>query len=108
MVSAVFRNTITQFSVPDSLRGRLMGVQTAVDAGGPWLGNLEAGAVATGFGDTFAVVSGGLACIVGVLAVAQLLPGFHHHRLVPPREPTNRSDQPAEFCTAEREAEDIG
>ena len=37
VVSAVFRNTIIQFSGPESLRGRLMGVQMAVVAGGPRL-----------------------------------------------------------------------
>jgi MFS family permease len=80
VVSAVFRNTIIQFAGPESMRGRLMGVQMAVVAGGPRLGDLEAGAVATAFGDTFAVVSGGLACIAGALAVARLLPGFLHQR----------------------------
>jgi MFS family permease len=80
VVSAVFRNTIIQFSGPDSLRGRLMGVQMAVVAGGPRLGDLEAGAVATVFGDTFSVVSGGLACVAGALVVARLLPGFRRQR----------------------------
>lgn len=80
VVSAVFRNTIIQFAGPDSMRGRLMGVQMAVVAGGPRLGDLEAGVVATAFGDTFAVVSGGLACIAGALAVARLLPGFRQQR----------------------------
>jgi MFS family permease len=87
VVSAVFRNTIIQFSGPESMRGRLMGVQMAVVAGGPRLGDLEAGVVATAFGDTFAVVSGGLACIAGALAVARLLPGFRHQRSdLPPPE----------------------
>jgi predicted MFS family arabinose efflux permease len=80
VVSAVFRNTIVQFAGPESLRGRLMGVQMAVVAGGPRLGDMEAGAVATAFGDTFAVVSGGLACIGGALVVARLLPAFRHQR----------------------------
>jgi predicted MFS family arabinose efflux permease len=80
VVSAVFRNTIIQFSGPDSLRGRLMGVQMAVVAGGPRLGDLEAGAVATAFGDTFAIVSGGVACILGAVAVARLLPAFRRQR----------------------------
>ncbi len=80
VVSAVFRNTIVQFSGPDSLRGRLMGVQMAVVAGGPRLGDLEAGAVATAFGETFAVVSGGVACILGAVAVARLLPAFRQQR----------------------------
>ena len=68
VLSAVFRNTIIQFAGPDGMRGRLMGVQMAVVAGGPRLGDLEAGAVATAFGDTVSVVSGGLACIAGALA----------------------------------------
>jgi predicted MFS family arabinose efflux permease len=80
VVSAVLRNTIIQFSGPESLRGRLMGVQMAVVAGGPRLGDLEAGVVATAFGETFAVVSGGVACIAGALAVARLLPAFRHQR----------------------------
>jgi MFS family permease len=76
VLSAVFRNTIIQFAGPDGMRGRLMGVQMAVVAGGPRLGDLEAGAVATAFGDTVSVVSGGLACVAGALAVAWALPGF--------------------------------
>jgi MFS family permease len=76
VLSAVFRNTIIQFAGPDGMRGRLMGVQMAVVAGGPRLGDLEAGAVATAFGDTASVISGGLACIVGAFAVARALPGF--------------------------------
>jgi MFS family permease len=80
VVSAVFRNTIIQFAAPDAMRGRLQGVQMAVVAGGPRLGDLEAGAVATAFGDTVSVVSGGLACVVGALLVARLLPGFRQQR----------------------------
>jgi len=81
VLSAVFRNTIIQFAGPDGMRGRLMGVQMAVVAGGPRLGDLEAGAVATAFGDTTSVISGGLACIVGAFLVARALPGFSGLRL---------------------------
>jgi Transmembrane secretion effector len=83
VISAVFRNTIIQFAVPNRLRGRLMGLQMAVVAGGPRLGDLEAGVVATGFGDTTSVVSGGLACIAGALVLARLLPGFRRQRAEP-------------------------
>jgi MFS family permease len=82
VVSAVFRNTIIQFAGPDGMRGRLMGVQMAVVAGGPRLGDLEAGAVATAFGDTVSVVSGGLACVAGALLVSWALPGFTRLRSV--------------------------
>jgi MFS family permease len=91
VLSAVFRNTIIQFAGPDGMRGRLMGVQMAVVAGGPRLGDLEAGAVATAFGDTASVVSGGLACVAGALVVAWALPGFTRMRSAPPK----RAQQPA-------------
>jgi MFS family permease len=76
VISAVFRGTIIQLAVPDALRGRLMGLQNAVVAGGPRVGDVESGAVASAFGDTASVVSGGLACIVGALLLARALPGF--------------------------------
>jgi predicted MFS family arabinose efflux permease len=76
VISAVFRSTIIQLAVPDALRGRLMGLQIAVVTGGPRIGDLESGAVANAFGDTTSVVSGGIACIVGALLLARVLPGF--------------------------------
>jgi MFS family permease len=81
VISAVFRNTIIQLSVPDALRGRLAGLQIAVVTGGPRIGDLESGAVATAFGNTVSVVSGGLACIAGALVLARLLPGFRRQRV---------------------------
>jgi hypothetical protein len=45
--------------------GRLSGLQIAGVAGGPRIGDLEAGAVGAAFGDTVSVVSGGLGCIEG-------------------------------------------
>ena len=69
--------------MPDALRGRLAGLQIAVVTGGPRLGDLESGAVASLFGDTVSVVSGGLACIAGALLLARLLPGFRRQRMEP-------------------------
>ena len=80
VISAVYRSTIIQLSVPDALRGRLMGLQIAVVTGGPSLGDVEAGAVAAALGDTVSVVSGGLACIAGALVLARLLPGLRRQR----------------------------
>ena len=91
VLSAVFRNTIIQFAGPDGMRGRLMGVQMAVVAGGPRLGDLEAGAVATAFGDTASVISGGLACIVGAFAVARALPGFTRLRSELPQQAPDKA-----------------
>jgi MFS family permease len=74
VVSAVFRNTILQLSVPDSLRGRLSSVHIAVVTGGPQLGDAEAGAVAALTSARTSVVSGGLACILGVGLLVRLVP----------------------------------
>jgi MFS family permease len=76
VVSAVFRNTILQTTVPDQLRGRLSAIQIAVVAGGPRLGDLESGVVAELVSTTFSVVSGGLLCVVGAAVLGALLPEF--------------------------------
>jgi MFS family permease len=68
-VSAVFRSTILQAATPDEYRGRLQGVFTVVVAGGPRLGDVEAGTVAALAGETFSVVSGGLLCITGAVGL---------------------------------------
>jgi MFS family permease len=76
VISAVFRGTILQASVPDRLRGRLSSIHFAVVVGGPRLGDTEAGLVAHLTSPVFSVVSGGAACVVGVIVLALLIPGF--------------------------------
>ncbi len=76
VISAVFRGTILQQSVPDDLRGRLSAVHIVVVAGGPRIGDFEAGMVASLFTPTVSVVSGGLACVAGVLVLAAAVPEF--------------------------------
>ena len=75
-VSAIFRTTILQAATPDEYRGRLQGVFTVVVAGGPRLGDVEAGAVAALAGEAFAVVSGGVACVVLALGLSRAVPSF--------------------------------
>jgi MFS family permease len=89
VVSAVFRNTILQLSVPDGLRGRLSSVHIAVVTGGPQLGDAEAGAVAAVTSPRFSVVSGGLACILGVAALVRWVPELARYDAV---AETRRSD----------------
>jgi MFS family permease len=74
VISAVFRGTILQLTVPDRLRGRMSGVHLAVVAGGPRLGDLEAGLVAALTTPQFSVVSGGLACLAGAFVVQRKVP----------------------------------
>lgn len=79
VVSAVFRGTMLQYETPDHLGGRLWAIQTAVVAGGPRLGDTEAGVVAAAAGVRFSVVSGGLACVAGVAVIGWLLPAFRRY-----------------------------
>lgn len=76
VISAVFRSTILQLSVPDALRGRLSGIHILVVTGGPRLGDLEAGLVAAAFTPTVSVISGGLLCIAGAALIAWRVPEF--------------------------------
>lgn len=69
-LSAVFRSTILQLTTPDRLRGRLSAVQIAVVAGGPRLGDLEAGVVAAATSARVAAWSGGLGAAASALLVA--------------------------------------
>ena len=80
VISAVLRSTILQSSVPEEFRSRISSVQIAVVEGGPRLGDMESGAVASLVSTEFAIVSGGLACIAGAALLAGLLPGFRHYR----------------------------
>ena len=79
-VSATFRSTIWNQTIPDELRGRLAGIELANVASGPLLGNLEAGAVARLRGTQFSIVSGGIACLVGAAVLAWRMPEFVRYR----------------------------
>jgi hypothetical protein len=65
-VSAVCRTTINQTVTPDELRGRMSAVFSLVVTSGPRLGDIESGTVAGLTSAMTSVVSGGIACVVGV------------------------------------------
>jgi len=73
-VSTIIRNTIRQLNTPDSLRGRMTGINQIFFNGGPQLGEVEAGGVAQLFGVPAAIVTGGVATIVMVAIVASRWP----------------------------------
>jgi MFS family permease len=73
-VSMVIRQTIRQSTTPDRLRGRMTGINQIFFMGGPQLGELEAGIVASIFGVPFAIVSGGLATVALTALIAQRYP----------------------------------
>jgi len=69
-VSTVLRQTIRQLVTPDNLRGRMTSVNMMFFMGGPQLGELEAGAVASIFGAQFSVITGGIGCLLAVALAA--------------------------------------
>jgi MFS family permease len=79
VISTILRNTVLQNAITDEYRSRISSVQMAVVTGGPRLGDMESGVVA-GFTSTeFSIVSGGIACILGVLALVRWRPEFWRH-----------------------------
>jgi predicted MFS family arabinose efflux permease len=84
VVSAVFRSTILQTLVPDALRGRLSAIHIGVVTSGPRVGDVEAGTVAALAGVEFSVVSGGVACLVGIALIGWLMPRFTAYRIDSP------------------------
>ena len=88
IVATILRGTILQLVVPDALRGRLNAINLMFVAGGPYLGQFESGAVAGLWSPVAAVVSGGIACVASVFAIAAWLPEIvryraHHNEIAP-------------------------
>jgi MFS family permease len=75
-ISAMFRGTIWNQTIPDRLRGRLAGVEMLSYSVGPTLGNLESGVAARFVGVGGSVVLGGVLCVIGTAALAAALPAF--------------------------------
>jgi MFS family permease len=73
-VSTIIRNTIRQLQTPDHIRGRMTGVNQIFFMGGPQLGEVEAGVVAQLFGTPFAIISGGVGCLVALAWIARRWP----------------------------------
>jgi MFS family permease len=79
-VSSIFRGTILQLVVPDHLRGRLNSINIMFVFGGPYLGQFESGVVATLWSPIGAIVSGGVACVASVFAIATWIPEIVRYR----------------------------
>ena len=80
-VSVVIRATIIQLSTPDELRGRVSSVSMIFIGASNQLGAAESGFVAALTSAPFAVVSGGIACLVVVAAIASRMPELRRYRL---------------------------
>ena len=89
VVSTVIRQTLRQLLTPDELRGRMTAVNMIFFLGGPQLGELEAGLVASLFasatvGVTVSIVSGGVVTLVATAVVAAATPLVRGYLSRPP------------------------
>ncbi|MFK4789426.1 MFS transporter [Microbacterium sp. ZW T5_56] len=75
-ISSIFRSTMMQAAVPDAMRGRLQGIFTVVVTGGPRLGALWCGLLATLLAEWFPPLLGGLIIVVLIAVLARLNPRF--------------------------------
>ncbi len=73
-LSSIIRNTVRQVLTPDSMRGRMMSITQIFFKGGPQLGEMESGLVAQFLGVPFAIISGGVGCVVAALIVVKKYP----------------------------------
>ncbi len=65
VIGEVMRATVVQLRTPDELRGRVTAMSSMFTGGGPQLGQLQSGALASAFGPAAAAVVGG----AGVVAI---------------------------------------
>lgn len=78
-VSAVFRTTILQSAAPDDVRGRMQGLFYVVVAGGPRVGDLVAGALATLIALWAPALIGGVLIAAIMLVLLRTAHGFQSY-----------------------------
>jgi MFS family permease len=83
-VSVVMRFTTVQLATPDELRGRVTSVNNLFIGASNQLGRVESGFVAAATTATFAVASGGIACLGVLGAVASLMPDLRRYKIGDP------------------------
>lgn len=79
-VSMATRHTVRQLATPDSLRGRVGALASVFSSGGPRLGDFQAGMVASIVGPRYAMVFGGVACLMMVVTSRWWADGLWQYR----------------------------
>lgn len=77
-VSAIFRTSMMQTVAPDHMRGRLIGLFISVVGGGPRLGDVYAGVMATLIALWAGPVFGGIGIVVAMFILLRITPRFRN------------------------------
>ena len=78
-ISAIFRGTMLLMAAPDGMRGRLQGIFTIVVTGGPRIGDLYIGVLATAVALWFPPVLGGLLIVVLIAVLVRAQRSFRDY-----------------------------
>ncbi|MCJ7531613.1 MAG: MFS transporter [Anaerolineales bacterium] len=73
-LSTIIRNTVRRLLTPDAMRGRMMSITQIFFKGGPQLGEVESGLAAQILGVPFAIISGGVGCVLAACIVVKNIP----------------------------------
>lgn len=84
-VSAIYRSTMMQAAVPDAMRGRLQGIFIVVVAGGPRVGALYAGTLATATALWVPPLFGGIVILGLVGTLVRFTPRFRTYDALNPQ-----------------------
>ncbi len=79
--SVTCRATLVQFLTPERYQGRVTAADYVVGAGGPQVGNFEAGVLGSLTTPAFSAFAGGVATVVGAVAISFAIPSFARHKL---------------------------
>jgi MFS family permease len=80
-MSVIARGAIVQRVTPDAYRGRVNALDFVVGAGGPQLGNIRAGLVASATSGSESMIIGGVAATLGTLLIAVFTPSLRRYRM---------------------------
>ncbi len=86
-ISMAMRHSIRNLVTPAAYRGRIAAAHTTFARGGPQLGEVRSGWMASLYGAQAAVALGGVATVIGCLIMARLVPSLMRYRTAPVEVP---------------------
>ncbi|MGW6285406.1 MFS transporter [Streptomyces sp. NPDC055107] len=87
-ISVISRGSIVQVATPDAYRGRVSSVEHVLGAAGPEVGNFRAGVVASATSTSISAISGGVSCVVLLVALAIMNPRVRQFRIPVSKDPS--------------------
>jgi hypothetical protein len=84
-LSMSLRQTISQLTTPDELRGRMVSVNLVFVMGGPQLGELRAGLTTNLIGVQWAIFTGGIMCLITTALVGKISRSLRDYEFEKPK-----------------------